>query len=84
MPVDAAIPGRATRLFGSRARGDFDVTVVVPTRNERHNVALLLRRLESIRPDLRLEVDAASASAGGADTGIGRSERFIGGSPHLR
>jgi dolichol-phosphate mannosyltransferase len=32
------------------------VTVVVPTRNERHNVALLLRRLESIRPDLRLEV----------------------------
>ena len=35
-------------------------------------------------PDLWLEVDAASAGADGADTGIGRSERFIGGSPHLR
>jgi len=34
----------------------FDVTVVVPTRNERDNVAPLLRRLEKIRPDLRLEV----------------------------
>jgi len=56
MPVDAAIPGRATRLFGSRARGDFDVTVVVPTRNERENVAPLLRRLETVRPELRLEV----------------------------
>ena len=34
----------------------FDVTVVVPTRNERDNVAPLLRRVEKIRPDLRLEV----------------------------
>jgi len=32
------------------------VTVVVPTRNERDNVAPLLRRLEKVRPDLRLEV----------------------------
>jgi dolichol-phosphate mannosyltransferase len=32
------------------------VTVVVPTRNERENVAPLLRRLETIRPELRLEV----------------------------
>jgi glycosyltransferase involved in cell wall biosynthesis len=30
--------------------------VVVPTRNERDNVVPLLRRLEKVRPDLRLEV----------------------------
>ena len=35
---------------------DFDVTVVVPTRNERDNVAPLLRRLERVRPELQLEV----------------------------
>lgn len=34
----------------------FDVTVVVPTRNERSTVGPLLRRLEKVRPDLRLEV----------------------------
>jgi dolichol-phosphate mannosyltransferase len=57
MPVDATlIAGRTTRAFDSRAGADFDVTVVVPTRNERDNVAPLLRRLEKIRPDLRLEV----------------------------
>jgi dolichol-phosphate mannosyltransferase len=39
-----------------RRVGPFDVTVVVPTRNERDNVAPLLRRLEPIRPDLWLEV----------------------------
>ena len=32
------------------------MTVVVPTRNERENVAPLLRRLETVRPELRLEV----------------------------
>jgi dolichol-phosphate mannosyltransferase len=57
MPVDApSIAGLTTRTFGSRARGEFDVSVVVPTRNERDNVAPLLRRLEKIRPDLQLEV----------------------------
>jgi dolichol-phosphate mannosyltransferase len=43
-------------LGQSRARHDFDVTVVVPTRDERDSVAPLLRRLERVRPDLRLEV----------------------------
>jgi dolichol-phosphate mannosyltransferase len=57
MPVDAtSIAGRTTRSVDSRARGDFDLTVVVPTGNERDNVAPLLRRLEKIRPELRLEV----------------------------
>jgi dolichol-phosphate mannosyltransferase len=57
MPVDVPlIAGLTTRTFGPRARGEFDVSVVVPTRNERGNVAPLLRRLEKIRPDLRLEV----------------------------
>ena len=57
MPVDVAlISGRTARAVGTRAGDDFDVTVVVPTRNERDNVAPLLRRLEKIRPDLRLEV----------------------------
>jgi dolichol-phosphate mannosyltransferase len=46
----------ATRAFDSRARDDFDVTVVVPTRNERDSVAPLLRRLDKMQPDLRLEV----------------------------
>lgn len=57
MPVDAtSIAGRTTRASDSRARADFDVTVLVPTRNERDNVAPLLRRLEKTRPELRLEV----------------------------
>ena len=57
MPVDAAsIAGRTARAVGSRAGDDFDVTVVVPTRNERDNVVPLLRRLEKVRPDVRLEV----------------------------
>ena len=57
MPVDVAlIPGRTARAVGSRAGDDFDVTVVVPTRNERDNVVPLLRRLEKVRPGLRLEV----------------------------
>jgi dolichol-phosphate mannosyltransferase len=57
MAVDVAlISGRTARAVGSRPGDDFDVTVVVPTRNERDNVAPLLRRLEKIRPDLRLEV----------------------------
>jgi hypothetical protein len=44
MPVDAPlIAGPTTRTFGSRARGEFDVSVVVPTRNERDNVASLER-----------------------------------------
>jgi dolichol-phosphate mannosyltransferase len=34
----------------------FDLTVVVPTRNERDNVAPLLRRLEPVRPELNLAV----------------------------
>ena len=57
MPVDAAlIAGRTARAVGSPAGDDFDVTVVVPTRNERDNVVPLLRRLEKVRPDVRLEV----------------------------
>jgi dolichol-phosphate mannosyltransferase len=57
MRVDATlIAGRTTPTFGSHAEDEFDLTVVVPTRNERDNVAPLLRRLENIRPDLRLEV----------------------------
>jgi dolichol-phosphate mannosyltransferase len=57
MPVDTTlIPLRTTRPIDPFATGAFEVTVVVPTRNERDNVAPLLRRLEPIRPDLRLEV----------------------------
>ena len=57
MSVDATLfAGPTTRALDSCARGEFDVTVLVPTRNERDNVAPLLRRLEKIRPDLRLEV----------------------------
>jgi len=57
MPADATLTaGRTTCVFDSRRTGDFDVTVVVPTRNERDTVAPLLRRLEKVRPDLRLEV----------------------------
>lgn len=40
----------------ARQPTDIDLTVVVPTLNERDNVALLLRRLERARPELRLEV----------------------------
>jgi len=40
----------------SRAGDEFDATVVVPTRDERESVAPLLRRLERVRPALRLEV----------------------------
>jgi dolichol-phosphate mannosyltransferase len=57
MSVDAtSIASRTTDAAESGTKGDFDVTVVVPTRNERDNIAPLLRRLERIRPDLRLEV----------------------------
>jgi dolichol-phosphate mannosyltransferase len=57
LPVDAtSIAGRTTRTADSRATGDFDVTAVVPTCNERDIIAPLLRRLERIRPELRLEV----------------------------
>src|SRR6516164_1847857 len=57
MPADATLTaGRTTCVVDSRRTGDFDVTVVVPTRNERDTVAPLLRRLEKVRPDLRLEV----------------------------
>ena len=35
---------------------DIDLTVVVPTLNERDNIALLVRRLERVCPDLTLEV----------------------------
>ena len=57
MPVDAtSSPDRTTDPFDSRGRGGLDVTVVVPTRNERDSIAPLLSRLEAIRPDLRLEV----------------------------
>jgi glycosyltransferase involved in cell wall biosynthesis len=40
----------------SRATAQCDVTVVVPTRDERDNIAPLLRRLDKVRPELRLEV----------------------------
>ncbi len=33
-----------------------DLTVVVPTRNERDNISLLVRRLEEVAPDLQIEV----------------------------
>jgi glycosyltransferase involved in cell wall biosynthesis len=57
MPADSTLMARGPiRAFDSRPRDDYDVTVVVPTRNERDNVAPLLRRLDAIRPDLRLEV----------------------------
>jgi dolichol-phosphate mannosyltransferase len=57
MCADAAlIAGRTARAVDSRPAGEFDVTVVVPTRNERDNVAPLLDRLEGIRRNLRLEV----------------------------
>jgi dolichol-phosphate mannosyltransferase len=41
---------------GREPAARFDLTVVVPTRNERDNVAPLLRRLEAVRPELGLEV----------------------------
>jgi dolichol-phosphate mannosyltransferase len=51
---------RGLEQTGQRASADwpanFDLTVVVPTRNERDNVAPLLRRLEAMRPELQLEV----------------------------
>ena len=57
MPVDATLTARrTTSAFDSRASRGFDATVVVPTRNERDNVGPLLRRLEKIRPELRIEV----------------------------
>jgi dolichol-phosphate mannosyltransferase len=40
----------------ARRPGDFDLTVVVPTRDERDNIAPLLRRLEAVRPELALAV----------------------------
>jgi dolichol-phosphate mannosyltransferase len=36
--------------------GAYELSVVVPTRNERDNIAPLLKRLERVRPELRLEV----------------------------
>ena len=39
-----------------RRPADAELTVVVPTRNERDNVAPLLKRLEAVRPDLALAV----------------------------
>jgi hypothetical protein len=57
MTVEAAlIAGTAAPAFDVSTRSDFDVSVVVPTRNERDNVAPLLQRLEGVRPDLRVEV----------------------------
>ena len=52
-------PGRREelrQLEPAPVPGAFDLTVVVPTRNERDNIAPLLRRLERVRPELRLEV----------------------------
>jgi dolichol-phosphate mannosyltransferase len=51
--VAARVPARAAATDPKTA---FDLTVVVPTRNERDNVPLLLQRLEAVRPELRLEV----------------------------
>jgi glycosyltransferase involved in cell wall biosynthesis len=57
MTVEAAlVAGTAAPAFDLSTRSDFDVSVVVPTRNERDNVAPLLQRLEGVRPDLRVEV----------------------------
>jgi dolichol-phosphate mannosyltransferase len=36
--------------------GAYELTVVVPTRNERDNVGPLLKRIERVRPELRMEV----------------------------
>jgi glycosyltransferase involved in cell wall biosynthesis len=36
--------------------GTFELTVVVPTRDERDNVVPLLERIERVRPDVRMEV----------------------------
>ena len=52
-------PGRLEelrQLEPAPVPGAFDLTVVVPTRNERDNIAPLLRRLERVCPELRLEV----------------------------
>lgn len=40
----------------ARQPTDIDLTVVVPTLNERDNIAPLLRRLERVRPELRVDV----------------------------
>lgn len=40
----------------ARQSTDIDLTVVVPTLNERDNIALLLSRLDRVRPELRMEV----------------------------
>jgi dolichol-phosphate mannosyltransferase len=47
---------RRARTAESEVVPEFDVTVVVPTRNERDNIAPLLMRLERVRPELRVEV----------------------------
>lgn len=52
----AVLERRRARTAESEVVPEFDVTVVVPTRNERDNVAPLLARLERVRPELRLEV----------------------------
>ena len=52
-------PGRLEelrQLEPAPVPGAFDLAVVVPTRNERDNIAPLLRRLERVCPKLRLEV----------------------------
>ena len=36
--------------------GNYELTVVIPTRNERDNVMPLLERIERVRPDLRMDV----------------------------
>jgi dolichol-phosphate mannosyltransferase len=42
--------------MGTRFRNEPDLTVVIPTRDERDNIVPLLRRLETVRPDLRLAI----------------------------
>jgi dolichol-phosphate mannosyltransferase len=67
MPDVAARPEQLGHRPLARRPADFDLTVVVPTRNERDNVAPLLRRLESVRPDIRLAVLFIDDSSDGTE-----------------
>jgi dolichol-phosphate mannosyltransferase len=44
------------RSTSPSAIGSAELTVVVPTRNERDNVSILIERLERVCPDLQLEI----------------------------
>jgi dolichol-phosphate mannosyltransferase len=65
----------------ARRPADFDLTVVIPTRNERDKIAPLLRRLGAVRPELELTVLFIDDSSDGTQDVIheeaARSSRIV-------